>query len=249
MRVHRFLLAFVLTAVFAMTGCAAPPPVSEKVQRYYDKNVARQADATATATSTPVAPPAPAKKAVFIGDSYAQGDGASAPANKWTAKLSLEQGWAEHNIARGGTGYLATPANPKAACGLEYCPTHGEMIPDAVKAQPEIVIVFGGSNDVWFKSAAFKSAVDGFYRELRGALPNARIVAVSPVWDASKPPSQLAAYGDAIRAAVTAARGEFVDVKQPLEGHPNWTTADGVDLEDAGHAAVYLALKAALPAK
>lgn len=243
---YRFLPALVLTAVFAMTGCVAAPPVSEKVQKYYDENVSKLTTATATATASPAAP---AQSVVFIGDSFAQGAGSSTPASRWTSKLTLDRGWTEKNIARGGTGYLATPASPKAACGLDYCPTFEEMIPEAVKTKPDTVIVSGGRNDVGFRYAPFVSAVDGFYSELRRALPEARIVAVSPVWDSSKPPAQLAAYGDAIRAAVTAVRGDYVDVKQPLVGHPDWITPDGADTKDAGHTAIYAALKDALPTK
>lgn len=39
MRARRFLPVFALSAVLAMTGCSsAPPPVSDKVQAYYDAN-------------------------------------------------------------------------------------------------------------------------------------------------------------------------------------------------------------------
>lgn len=248
MAVNRFLPALGLTAVLAMAGCAAPPPVSEKVQKYYDENVSKQTAATATATAT-ATPVAPAQRAVFIGESYAQGSGSSGPTSRWTSKLSLDRGWREQNIARGGTGYLATPTAPKTACGLDYCPTFEEMIPEAVKGKPDLVIVSGGRDDVVFRYADFVSAADRFYSELRGALPNARIVAVSPVWDSSTPPAQLAAYGDAIRAAVTAVKGVYVDVKQPMVGHSDWITPDGAGANDAGHAAIYAALRDALPTK
>lgn len=63
MRRNRFLAAAVLAATVAVsTGCAAsPPPVSDKVQEYYDANKDRPLGAAASksATATPTAAPVP----------------------------------------------------------------------------------------------------------------------------------------------------------------------------------------------
>lgn len=201
--------------------------------------------------SFPAATPSPTptgKKVVFIGDSYAQGTGASAPTNRWASKLSFTMGWTEANIARGGTGYIATPENPKGACGLDVCPTFIEMIPDAVKANPDMVIVSGGRNDIGSPDLAFGNAVDKFYSALREALPKAKIVAVNPLWDATAAPAQLARYGEMVKTAVTNVQGTYVDVKQPLQGHSDFMTSDGVHPGDQGYTAIYIAVKNALPA-
>lgn len=248
MRAHRVLPAIFLAGMFALSGCApSPSPVSDKVQKYYDENVANQGKQAASAS--PSAAPAAPKSVVFIGDSYAQGTGASAPNNRWTTKLSFALGWTEHNLARGGTGYLVSPTDPKSACGLDYCPSYAEMIPEAVKEKPNVIVVSGGRNDIGAGNAQFSDAATDFYTKLRAALPDARIITLDPLWDASKPPGQLAAYSDSVRAAVTAVKGEYIDIKQPLNGHPDWVIADGVHPSDSGHDAIYRAAKDAIPTR
>ncbi|MDQ0677302.1 hypothetical protein QFZ30_000684 [Arthrobacter pascens] len=75
MRIRCFLPALALSAavVAGVSGCAAPtPPVSEKVQKYYDEHVASR---TPTPTATPSATFA-ARAITFaaIGDSITQAD-------------------------------------------------------------------------------------------------------------------------------------------------------------------------------
>lgn len=59
MRRNRFLAAAVLAATVAVsTGCASsPPPVSQKVQDYYDANKDRPLGGSAPASTAPTAPP------------------------------------------------------------------------------------------------------------------------------------------------------------------------------------------------
>ena len=54
MRIRCFLPALALSAIVAgVSGCAPPPPVSEKVQKYYDEHVAsRTPTPTATRSAT-----------------------------------------------------------------------------------------------------------------------------------------------------------------------------------------------------
>jgi acyl-CoA thioesterase-1 len=229
----------VAAVVISLLALTRPAP--------YGNEAVVVATPTTSESATPSAPATPPKSVVFIGDSYAQGTGSSVPGNRWVSKLSYNMGWTEHNIARGGTGYLAIPVNSKAACGLDYCPPYVEMIPEAAQLRPDVVLVSGGRNDAGTSAAVFGDAADNFYVQLRTALPNARIIAVNPLWDATEPPASLAAYGEAVKAAVTAVGGEYLDVKQPLEGHPDWIISDGVHPADPGHTAIFLAVKAALP--
>lgn len=178
---------------------------------------------------------APTPTAVFLGDSYAQGTGASASTSRWSTLVSESQGWEEVNMANGGTGYATAVDGETAtdACGKDYCPTYAEMIPEVVEQEPSIVVVSGGRNDVGRNID--QESIAAFYRDLRSALPDAEIIAVSPVWDARESPAELSAIGDAVREAVTSVGGTYADISQPLTGNPEAITEDQVHPNDQGH--------------
>lgn len=130
-------LALLAAAVLALTGCASQdPPVSDKVQAYYDEHVAN-AQATLPAR-------ADAKTVAFIGDAYTSGSGASSPSLQWRTQPSSSAGWAEVNVGRGGRGYLITNTTDAG----EFRPNYAEMIAEAVKAKPDVVVISDGGNDM-----------------------------------------------------------------------------------------------------
>jgi lysophospholipase L1-like esterase len=86
--------------------------------------------------------------------------------------------------------------------------------------------------------AGFVRAVTATFQELRSRLPHAQIVAVNPFWDAAAPPARLAAMAQEIAAAVRAVGGIYLDIGDPLLGHPNYVGPDGVHPNDVGHAAL-----------
>jgi acyl-CoA thioesterase-1 len=238
---RRVLTAAVLAAAVASSaGCAsAPPPVSQKVQDYYEAN------------STPMPSPTQAKavKVVVFGDSYAAGTGATPMEQGWVERLRLIQPWHITNLARGGTGYATAVDDPdtaQKACGAGYCPSYVEMIPQALKAAPDIVIVNGGRNDVTVDTEAEDAAVRGFYAKLRTALPKARIVAFNALWDNTAAPASLATVSAATKEYVQAVNGTYLDTGQPLAGKPNLIAGDGVHPDNEGHAAILKANFAAL---
>jgi lysophospholipase L1-like esterase len=98
------------------------------------------------------------------------------------------------------------------------------MVPEAVKANPAVVVVAGGRNDGKVDAARIRAA----FADLRTDLPDATIYAVSPVWDSKEPPAFLAAQGREVKASVEAVGGTYLDVGQPLKGHPELITPDGV---------------------
>lgn len=204
--------------------------------------------ARAEATAIPVpaqsatAAPAPAPvTAAFIGDSYTAGTGASDPAHSWAGLFAAARGWDAANLARGGTGYLTSPTGAKAreACGEDVCPNYAAEIHDAAQARPDVVVVAGGRNDGSAVTPALRDAVTGFYQALRAALPNARIVAISPIWAADTPQPDPAEYKALVRQAATAVGGEYVELGEPFAGHPEMIGPDRVHPNQSGHA--YLA--------
>jgi len=163
-----------------------------------------------SALPTPsIAKPSPV--AVFIGDSY------TAPAGivMWTTLVAAKKGWLEVNLGRGGTGYGS----------------YGQVIPDAVKAKPDLVMVAGGRNDGSVDSLAIRT----FYQDLRAQLPNAKIYAMSPLWDSTAAPAFIALQGHEVEAAVKAVGGTFLDVGQPFQGRPELITNDHVHPNATGH--------------
>jgi lysophospholipase L1-like esterase len=112
---RRILTAALLAAAVAVTtGCAAgPPPVSDKVQAAYE-------------SGRSLAPAVTKPAAVFFGDSYTHGTGASTATTSWVPLVSAAMGWGTENLGRGGTGYVAT-SNEKG-CGLAFCPNYDQMI-------------------------------------------------------------------------------------------------------------------------
>lgn len=209
---------------FAVADGAAskPEPVSSQVQKYYDENVANK-QATLAAT-------APSKTVAFMGDSYTAGAGTTSPAARWTTQLSLSRSWHEVNLGKGGSGYLITNTTPTG----EVRPNYKTMIAEAVKANPDVVIVSGGGNDMALPPSDVMAAARDFYPALRAALPKATIIAVNPLWGASAIPKALPQLHDTVQSAVEGVGGTFIDIGQPLVEHPELVVEDKVHPNDAG---------------
>jgi lysophospholipase L1-like esterase len=192
--------------------------------------------------------PSSSRVAVFLGDSYSAGTGASSSRTRWTSVVSTARGWLEANLARGGTGYVKTSST--SGCGLTYCPTFLEMAADAVAAAPDVVVVAGGRNDLLLAStnpAAVHQAVLDTFARLRQGLPTTTIYAVTPMWDSSTPPAVLQDLRTWVIEAAAAQGATLVDGADGwLLGHPEWISADGVHPNDAGHAQLAQHVLAAL---
>lgn len=175
----------------------------------------------------------------FLGDSYTVGARASNEATRWSSLVSKELGWSEQNFGIADTGYLVEGS-------MENGVPYADRIPAIAEANPEIVVVSGGLNDMFSSTADIVSAINTTYTELRAALPDARIIAVSPLWTAGEPvPVQMVALNDAVRAAASSVNAEYVDLGQPLVGHPEWMHSDKVHPLDEGYAAIAEAFLAA----
>ena len=236
MRYSRLLSAAALACSLALaTGCSAtPPPVSDKVQAEYEKN----------RSLAPTGHVQPAQKAVFVGDSYTAGAGSTQ--GSWADRMAPRVGWQFKNLALGGTGYLNQSS--KAGCGLDFCPNYDGVIPGIAKESPTMVVVSGGRNDTALNPVDVQASITKFYQELHATMPTAKIIALSPVWDATHPPAALADIASSVQQAAVAAGGAYVDIGEPLAGHPELIAADKVHPNDAGHEALAVATEKALRA-
>ncbi|MDP9027473.1 MAG: SGNH/GDSL hydrolase family protein [Actinomycetota bacterium] len=176
--------------------------------------------------------------AAFIGDSYTQGVGASAPAGRWTTRVSVAAGWREVNLGRGGTGYVATSG--VSGCGLPFCPNYQQMVQRAINADPDIVVVSGGQNDfgAWQTDAsAERTAINDVFERLRQALPSARIYAIGPSTTGGVG-GPVVGIDAAVQAAARHTRATYVSLIAPDVIVPGMVLSDGGHVDDAGHAAI-----------
>jgi len=168
----------------------------------------------------------------FLGDSFTQAGGASQPIYGWTGLVCAHFNWTQHNFGEGGTGYTTAGGNVADD-------TYPERVPFVAAVGPSIVVVSGGMNDeAKSTDAEFVQAVTATYQELRRRLPQAQIVGVNPFWDADVPPDRLATMASEIATAVRGVNGVYLDIGDPLLGHPEYISADGVHPNNAGYAAL-----------
>ncbi|GHD42121.1 hypothetical protein GCM10008097_07670 [Mycetocola manganoxydans] len=202
--------------------------------------------------SPAVSAPAPTKAtqpiAVFIGDSYTSGYGASIPTLAWASLVASGEGWKAVNLGRGGTGYLATSG--LNGCGKEYCPNYQEMVAEAVKNRPDVVVVAGGQNDFTAFTEdpdATRAAIEATYDSLREGLPDARIIAVGPSIPAARAAGPTSTTFDAlVKEAAESVGGSHISLIDP----PIFTAAmilpDAAHVNDEGHAAIAARIEEAL---
>jgi acyl-CoA thioesterase I len=176
--------------------------------------------------------------AVFIGDSYTQ-------PGTWPEVVAEAQGWQMVNLGSGSTGYVArsTGKTAQKGCGRDVCRSFVEMADIAIEQQPDVVVVAGGRNDQGHK---IDQAAGELFHTLRAGLPNARIIAVQPMWAAGPYPGFLVRYGSVIQREVEAVDGEYAEIGSPLAGHPELLKSDGVHPTTEGQKVLGRAVNKAL---
>lgn len=190
---------------------------------------------TASPSTSPATPPSSTEPqvAVFIGDSYTVGSGTSLSGTGFPAMLGELRDWEVVNLAIAGTGYAT--ARDESWCPPAGCLDYAGVIPGAVAHDPDVVIVSGGRNDLGRNSTAeLEAPVADFYTELRAALPDARIVVTSPIWDDPPPPRALLELSDIVQREAARVGAEYLDLGDPLEGRPELIAPDGLHPNEEG---------------
>lgn len=177
--------------------------------------------------------------AVFIGDSYTAGYGSSSNARRWSTLVAKTEGWSETNLGQGGTGYFT--AAGEAGCGQAYCGPYADRLLAAIAANPDVVIVSGGQNDLSavgkMSPAMLNAGVLQFYKLLRSDLPDATIVAVGPSVPGAVN-SSVKALDAAVAGAAKATDSTYVSLLNPAVIRPSMVVADGAHVNDLGHEAI-----------
>ncbi|WNM24914.1 GDSL-type esterase/lipase family protein [Demequina capsici] len=182
----------------------------------------------------PLTPPV----ALFIGDSYSYGTGASDDEHRWTTRVAQIEGWEEVNHAYGGTGYISL----SNVCAPDLCPAYSEAIDEAVAdgVQPAIVVIAGGQNDTdeWLAGVDVVAAIQETYEKARAEFPHAWIIAVGPSWIGDVQDWQVD-FDQAVQDAAAAVGASYISLLDPqVLDDPSYTVEDGVHVDDAGHAAI-----------
>jgi lysophospholipase L1-like esterase len=163
------------------------------------------ADAQISSPPSPSPSPAPAPApaspvhAAFLGDSYTYGVGATVHTDGYAYLVARAEHWSAAVVGLPGSGYVRV--------ALKDGKRIDSGIPSVIAAQPQIVIVECGRNDVDTGIALrrVKSNALRDLRALRAGLPNATIVVLGPVWLSGRPGRRVFA----VRAAVHAAQRQI----------------------------------------
>lgn len=208
----------------ALAGCAPP---------------GGQAPTAASGPATAAAPTGAAHTVVTIGDSIMAGYGLPAGA-AWPELLAQQSGLDVVNLACSGAGFTAV-----GACGTDF----DGLVSEAVRAAPDVVIIQSSDNDEAATPEEIRSATASTVADLHRALPTARIIGLSTLWnDHAGAPASIGAATAALKDAVDAADGTFVDIGQPLAGNTGLLQGDDEHPTTAGQEALLHQINGALDA-
>lgn len=168
----------------------------------------------------------------FLGDDWTLGAGASSRAARFTSVLCAELHAQQRNFGVDGTGYAKS-----SAAGGPY----SSRVEAVVAADPQVVVVSGGRNDRSDSPATAAERAAELFARLHAKLPDAALIAIAPFWGDSDQPPEIVTLGHAVERAVDRAGGVYLDIPDPLHGHPSFM-ADDADPNDKGYAAIAAAL-------
>ena len=194
--------------------------------------------ATPQAIAPPVAPTVPLH-VLTIGDSVMKGFGVE-PGQAWPELISQQNGWSLTTLACNGAGFLAI-GNP------DDCDSNFSSIVEAASSlHPDLVIIEGSSNDFGMSSSSLLESTVGAVSALHAKFPRAKIVGLSTVWGDTTVPDEIAEIDSQVQQAMTQVGGTYVDLGQPLSGHPELMQSDDVHPTAAGQQVLAAAIKDAL---
>jgi acyl-CoA thioesterase-1 len=201
---------------------------------------AASASVVASSESSPSSDVAiPALTVLTIGDSIMNGHGLP-EGEAWPFLLAANEGWTLANAACDGVGVIAS--GDPGECNSTYT----GVIAAAANLHPDIVIFEGSSNDFGQDNAALLTATESDLKMLRAEFPSAEIIGLSTLWGYTDPPAQLAQVNAQVQQAVTEVGGAYVDIGQPMSGHPEWMQADDVHPDAAGQAVLASTIQTAI---
>jgi lysophospholipase L1-like esterase len=191
-------------------------------------------ESIAIAPAAPLTPPA-AKVIAIVGDSYTAGtpEGGLGKAS-WAAlaiKELLRNGvnLDSQIAATAGSGYV----NP----GMPAGETLGDDVRQALRKDDDLVVIFGGLNDLEVSPETESKAVEQTLSDLRNRAPTAKVVVIGPAWPNADAPPELLAVRDTLRDNAAQINATFVDpiADRWFVDDPALIGADKVHPTDDGH--------------
>jgi acyl-CoA thioesterase-1 len=140
----------------------------------------------------------------------------------WPAMLAASNNWALTNLACDGAGFLAP--GDKSDCGDHF----SGLVDQAVALHPALILISGSSNDLGTDNDLLRTETVAVVLSLRAKLPTTTIVGISTVWDDTVAPDQMDDINEQVRTALREVTGTYLDIGQPLAGHPSWLQPDHV---------------------
>jgi acyl-CoA thioesterase-1 len=214
-------IGVILTVVGVSVGTLSGPAVASTA------NSSAENSSTSDSTSTQ-APDSPLQ-VLTIGDSIMNGHGLPR-GQAWPYLVASADGWIVDNQGCDGAGVL-TPGDP-AKCGSDYA----GIIRARAATHPDIVIIQGSSNDFGQSNRTLLAETITDLEALKAEFPTSQIVGLSTLWGSTYAPAQTADTDSQVKKAVENVGGTYIDLGQPMFGHPELMQADDVHPNAAGQA-------------
>lgn len=218
MSASRLRIAALLCAVaLVLVGCTASPDASAPQPDSASSSAPSPSPApSATPEGTGSADSAGASRGagesatvVTIGDSIMAGFGLD-PSAAWPELLGRQRDVSVVNLGCSGGGFLAI-----GECGTDFA----GLVDQAAALHPAVILIQSSDNDDGQDADALRAATTQTLDALHAAAPGAVIVGLNTLWDQpSEQPRTIEDSTTALRDAVSAVGGTFLDVGQPLSG-------------------------------
>jgi lysophospholipase L1-like esterase len=181
-------------------------------------------------------------RAVFFGDSYTEGVGASTPSKRWTTIVAAEERWVEVNLGQGGTGYVN--GGPTEGQADQYA----TRISKIKAAEPDIVVISGSQNDLLFPAPDVATAIKTTIKQIHASVPDAQMIVVGPT-NPGEIKAATRSNDEATREAAEAVGAIYVSSIDPgnIYQSPADYWSDGQHPSDSGHKHIADRVLEALP--
>lgn len=177
-------------------------------------------------------------RVAIIGDSYTGGSGEGGRGSaSWPYIAARELHTRGIDIdaevsAHGGSGYVT-----RGTDGTVFA----DAISDTIRADDEVVVIFGGLNDAANPPNVEADAVRSTLTAARDRAPGASLIVVGPAWPDAQPIPQILAIRDVLAREAASTGARFVDpiAERWFMDQPQLIGDDRVHPTDDGH--VYMA--------
>ncbi len=182
--------------------------------------------------SAPLAHANPGNPTVaVIGDSIESGTGLR-PAEAWPALVAVDRRWKLKNYSVSGAGFVTRGGDEQ---------NFGAQVDQAIALRADMVLIGASDNDLGRDVPTVSAAMTADVQRLRTALPHARILGFNALTGQASD-DDLAPLNEALREAVTAVGGRWLDLGQPYRGQAGLVQDDGEHPTPAGQQAIAAAV-------